>query len=174
MFYAGEPVATRRVSARWTICKVLTHSGKTLFKSLQMVRAVQVVAGHRGNQTAKHHHWPDCANASAKTQKGLPCGRPLWENGAPGTIRTSDPQIRSLMLYPAELRARWRGANRGDIPPWQAANLTFFHDRAEPVPKGRPAGAYPAKERALARTRRSLPHPGRPAARSSRGRCKAG
>ena len=31
----------------------------------------------------------------------------VWlENGAPGTIRTSDPQIRSLMLYPAELRAR--------------------------------------------------------------------
>ena len=26
--------------------------------------------------------------------------------GAPGTIRTSGPQIRSLMLYPAELRAR--------------------------------------------------------------------
>jgi hypothetical protein len=25
--------------------------------------------------------------------------------GAPGTIRTSDPQIRSLVLYPAELRA---------------------------------------------------------------------
>ena len=41
--------------------------------------------------------------------------RPSWtglvfdfseEIGAPGTIRTSDPQIRSLMLYPAELRAR--------------------------------------------------------------------
>ena len=30
----------------------------------------------------------------------------LFANGAPGTIRTSDPQIRSLMLYPAELRAR--------------------------------------------------------------------
>jgi hypothetical protein len=28
------------------------------------------------------------------------------ENGAPGEIRTPDPQIRSLMLYPAELRAR--------------------------------------------------------------------
>ena len=27
-------------------------------------------------------------------------------DGAPGTIRTSDPQIRSLVLYPAELRAR--------------------------------------------------------------------
>jgi hypothetical protein len=31
----------------------------------------------------------------------------IWGKfGAPGTIRTSDPQIRSLMLYPAELRAR--------------------------------------------------------------------
>src|ERR1700688_2550196 len=30
-----------------------------------------------------------------------------FRNGAPGTIRTSDPQIRSLMLYPAELRARF-------------------------------------------------------------------
>ena len=31
--------------------------------------------------------------------------------GAPGTIRTSDPQIRSLMLYPAELRARGGGGH---------------------------------------------------------------
>src|SRR5450755_4511749 len=29
-----------------------------------------------------------------------------WFNGAPGEIRTPDPQIRSLVLYPAELRAR--------------------------------------------------------------------
>jgi hypothetical protein len=28
------------------------------------------------------------------------------QNGAPERIRTSDPQIRSLVLYPAELRAR--------------------------------------------------------------------
>ena len=27
-------------------------------------------------------------------------------DGAPERIRTSDPQIRSLVLYPAELRAR--------------------------------------------------------------------
>ena len=32
--------------------------------------------------------------------------------GAPGTIRTSDPQIRSLVLYPAELRARFSQAFR--------------------------------------------------------------
>jgi hypothetical protein len=36
--------------------------------------------------------------------KSIACG--WFGNGAPGTIRTSDPQIRSLMLYPAELRAR--------------------------------------------------------------------
>ena len=27
-------------------------------------------------------------------------------NGAPGTTRTCDPQLRKLMLYPTELRAR--------------------------------------------------------------------
>jgi hypothetical protein len=31
----------------------------------------------------------------------------VW-NGAPEEIRTPDPQIRSLVLYPAELRARCR------------------------------------------------------------------
>src|SRR6202012_5013594 len=34
-------------------------------------------------------------------------------NGAPGRIRTSGPQIRSLVLYPAELRARGRRRHRG-------------------------------------------------------------
>ena len=32
--------------------------------------------------------------------------------GAPGEIRTPDPQIRSLVLYPAELRARSRRAGK--------------------------------------------------------------
>src|SRR3989344_7639531 len=36
-------------------------------------------------------------------------------NGAPGTIRTSDPQIRSLMLYPAELRVRGDAPLRGSV-----------------------------------------------------------
>jgi hypothetical protein len=39
-------------------------------------------------------------------QAGLKQLKTKEKNGAPGTIRTSDPQIRSLMLYPAELRAR--------------------------------------------------------------------
>jgi hypothetical protein len=29
----------------------------------------------------------------------------MLSDGAPGEIRTPDPQIRSLVLYPAELRA---------------------------------------------------------------------
>src|SRR3954470_1309911 len=37
--------------------------------------------------------------------------RSLRKTGAPERIRTSDPQIRSLVLYPAELRARLKGAN---------------------------------------------------------------
>ena len=32
------------------------------------------------------------------------------ENGAPEKIRTPDPQIRSLVLYPAELRAQRLGS----------------------------------------------------------------
>src|SRR3954471_18429558 len=37
--------------------------------------------------------------------------RSLRKTGAPEEIRTPDPQIRSLVLYPAELRARLKGAN---------------------------------------------------------------
>ena len=47
--------------------------------------------------------------ARAPTRSSLPSAKRLWllgENGAPGRIRTSGPQIRSLVLYPAELRAR--------------------------------------------------------------------
>ena len=39
------------------------------------------------------------------------CFRTLFygkRNGAPEEIRTPDPQIRSLVLYPAELRVRWQ------------------------------------------------------------------
>ena len=41
-----------------------------------------------------------------------PISSRLGENGAPGAIRTPGPQIRSLMLYPAELRAPWRRSHR--------------------------------------------------------------
>ena len=40
-----------------------------------------------------------------KKQRDPVFPRSLVLYGAPGAIRTPDPQIRSLMLYPAELRA---------------------------------------------------------------------
>jgi hypothetical protein len=43
------------------------------------------------------------------TQPSVPRRRYLRGNGGPGAIRTPDPQIRSLMLYPAELRVRLEG-----------------------------------------------------------------
>ena len=48
---------------------------------------------------------------------------PRGRSGAPGTIRTSDPQIRSLMLYPAELRAPSGAAQIGQ--PWRVGNALF-------------------------------------------------
>ncbi|CCD96760.1 hypothetical protein BRAO375_740043 [Bradyrhizobium sp. ORS 375] len=54
--------------------------------------------------------------------------------GAPGTIRTSDPQIRSLMLYPAELRARfslWRAPGLdGRIPEGRSGKCRLASRRA--------------------------------------------
>jgi hypothetical protein len=44
--------------------------------------------------------------ASGEKSAGLECPV-LSRNGAPEEIRTPDPQIRSLVLYPAELRARF-------------------------------------------------------------------
>jgi hypothetical protein len=37
-------------------------------------------------------------------------------NGAPGRIRTHDPQIRSLVLYPAELRAQLKRLGKPPRP----------------------------------------------------------
>lgn len=46
----------------------------------------------------------------------------MFGSGAPERIRTSDPQIRSLVLYPAELRAR---------------SLPFFNGRMHRLGAGR-------------------------------------
>src|SRR3546814_11044944 len=54
--------------------------------------------------------------ANSLYRKKLPPACPATtrgRNGAPGAIRTPDPQIRSLMLYPAELRVRGEAPSRG-------------------------------------------------------------
>ena len=47
----------------------------------------------------------DHLKGKAVTQTAFLLGVHKRKNGAPGAIRTPDPQIRSLVLYPAELRA---------------------------------------------------------------------
>ncbi len=58
-------------------------------------------------------------------------------NGAPERIRTSDPQIRSLVLYPAELRARLEALAR------QRRGAGF-------TPRARPIASAPARRRRAA------------------------
>jgi hypothetical protein len=61
-----------------------------------------------------------------------------WQNGAPEEIRTPDPQIRSLVLYPAELRARFSPGIRGLRAGW-------IRDRPGNVAKER--FSYPLRPR---------------------------
>src|SRR6478752_9215560 len=68
------------------------------------------------------------------------------KNGAPERIRTSDPQIRSLVLYPAELRVRFEGANLFRSPGKGKNNphpLRQWCDRARILPQIRSStGGY--------------------------------
>ena len=48
----------------------------------------------------------DHLKGKAVTKTATLLGVHKWKNGAPGAIRTPDPQIRSLVLYPAELRVQ--------------------------------------------------------------------
>ena len=49
----------------------------------------------------------------------------VLRNGAPGRIRTYDPQLRKLMLYPAELRAHDRKPMQATSPwEWRQYEVT--------------------------------------------------
>jgi hypothetical protein len=49
--------------------------------------------------------------------------------GAPERIRTFDPQIRSLILYPTELRARTGNAHPTQIRPPESTSLIDSRER---------------------------------------------
>ena len=49
----------------------------------------------------------------------------VWQSGAPGRIRTSDRLVRSQVLYPAELRARFEGAHYAELV--DACQAIFLH-----------------------------------------------
>src|SRR5215212_6217337 len=61
---------------------------------------------------------------------------PLVSAGAPEEIRTPDPQIRSLVLYPAELRARFSRAFQGAGPVMPHAFGKFQRSRRRAIATG--------------------------------------
>src|SRR4051812_46191570 len=94
------------------------HVGSPLPSSLRSKRRMRMTDDtrsiRRGTATAEishpcrgDGHEPRRLGAGARrgTAKRY-CLSAEKRNGAPGRIRTSGPQIRSLVLYPAELRAR--------------------------------------------------------------------
>src|SRR6476469_9846548 len=83
-------------------------------------------------------------NAALRATKPRLAGTKVG-NGAPGRIRTSGPQIRSLVLYPAELRARGKGRHRG----WAMG--------AQPRLRGAPGRPCTGEGRCLDRRRPVLP-----------------
>jgi hypothetical protein len=90
-------------------------------------------------------HATTCRRKAKRVNGHSPIDPQLF--GAPGRIRTSDPQVRSLVLYPAELRAR-RAKNYA-VP--RRIRQTFFDLHGVPLvacdanpgtrnrPDGRPA-----------------------------------
>jgi hypothetical protein len=82
--------------------------------------------GPQANDTAADRQWyvrpiarvnaPSSHDQVPETKKptGISVGFSL--NGAPGEIRTPDHQVRSLVLYPAELRAHWNIKRAANYP----------------------------------------------------------
>src|SRR5690606_18749383 len=86
--------------------------------------------------TSDMARWWRCAEPLASPHTKKPANRFAGLrviNGAPGEIRTPDPQVRSLVLYPAELRARVKQKrNFAGVP-------------AVPSISTIPAGRFPAR-----------------------------
>ena len=115
-----------------------------------------------------------CASAAIVAATGggsRGCKHVRGKIGAPGAIRTPGPQIRSLMLYPAELRVHWSGADRSGFAGVQVplrdkhAPHTALRDGPVPPP-ARAARGDPDACRLLAAFGGRLP------ARSRRGRSR--
>ena len=71
-----------------------------------------------------------CRVGGSNTKKAALCKGGL-ENGAPGRTRTSNPQIRSLVLYPIELRALRRFTRSN--PPARERNIHKLIGGRKPV-----------------------------------------
>ena len=176
-----------RPGARAGTCRRTSGNAKLLAKLLQ----------DRPNAACECDASTTGRSAEATKQKGQraslvgPCA---FFCGAPGRIRTSDPQVRSLVLYPAELRARGRSgivpnlrrlrqSNAGDaVWTWNWRRLRDSNPRwsfwphtplaGEPLqPLGQVSGTSASLRGASDDRRRRIPE-SRPARQISRCRCR--
>ncbi len=117
-------------TARSQRCSVNT---KLLWIPMQIPRTVLA-------RSSRSHKCMDCQK---RKEPALRRALSRDGDGAPGTIRTSDPQIRSLMLYPAELRVLGRRAFRGLIHLWQppSRGITAWASGMSNGGIGRPASS---------------------------------
>src|SRR4051812_11810552 len=93
-------------------------------------------AHHRVKRSPKHDAalrrcCPVRVNCQARRNRAEILNRNHKVAGAPEEIRTPDPQIRSLVLYPAELRARFSRAFQGARPGHPACIRKTFSEVAK-------------------------------------------
>lgn len=82
----------------------LAATNKVISAGGAMRQSMWVTARYRSLRNGRR---PVCGRGSIRRGYGLD----MQEDGDPGAIRTRDPQIRNLMLYPAELRGHPKGGS---------------------------------------------------------------
>ena len=85
--------------------------------------------------------------------KKKPAVRPVSKGGAPGEIRTPDPQVRSLVLYPTELRAHMKRLYRGGAREDRTPDLVIANDALSQLSYG------PTRPRIIRVGRNRCQHP---------------
>ena len=100
------------------LCDAFAHcSVKIYVRCLKTVRPLPILFPARRWIT----HVPDWYNGELR-YAGAPYVKMPKQYSAPGEIRTPDPQVRSLMLYPTELRAHRKNKPFLFLPrPWPFA-----------------------------------------------------
>ena len=96
---------------------------RSIALSLNMLRlsaSLREIKSRKADKRSMDWCFPARLKCGPESQLNSVKRRSSREDGAPGEIRTPDPQIRSLVLYPAELRAR-RVLAIGFAAYWQAS-----------------------------------------------------
>ena len=95
LLFSGKRFGNRRMTIPPSICRCHNAAGHWLVRNMSKWRISPE------SESADPQAGPT-TNPAPKGRRPRPAG--LAKTGDPGWIRTSDPQLRRLMLYPAELR----------------------------------------------------------------------